>query len=154
MESTKQHCIAELIKKIDPAGTEFRKAKHLKRREYYNSSQNWYIDGFDKLQPFDFPIHDATDGFSRRMLWLRVTKFNNSLENIARMYLNTVTKLLACPIELDTDLGTDSGIVVPIQLYFRENSDSHRYVSSPRNQPIEGWWLKRDLFGGVNFLLI
>ena len=70
------------------------------------------------------------------------------------MYLNTVTKLLGCPIELDTDLGTESGIVVPIQLCFRENSDSHRSVPSPRNQAIEGWWLKGNLFGGVNFLLI
>ena len=70
------------------------------------------------------------------------------------MYLNTVTKLLGCTTELGTDLGTESGIVVAIQLYFRENPDSHRYIPSPRNQPIEGWWLKRDLFGGANFLLI
>ena len=70
------------------------------------------------------------------------------------MYLNTVAKLLGCPIELDTDLGTESGIVVPIQLCFHENPDSHSYIPSPRNQPIEYWWLKRDLFGGGNFLLI
>ena len=27
-----------------------------------------------------------------------------------------------------------------MQCFFRENLDAHRYVASPRNQRIEGWW--------------
>ena len=45
-----------------------------------------------------------------------------------------------CPVELVTDLGTENAIVAGAQSYFRDNSDSHRYVACPRNQRIEGWW--------------
>ena len=27
-----------------------------------------------------------------------------------------------------------------MQCYFHDNPDAHRYVSSPKNQRIEGWW--------------
>ena len=33
----------------------------------------WNLDRYDKLKPFGFPIHGAIDGYSRRILWLRVT---------------------------------------------------------------------------------
>ena len=28
----------------------------------------WHIDGYDKLKPFDFAIHGAIDGYSRKIL--------------------------------------------------------------------------------------
>jgi hypothetical protein len=39
-----------------------------------------------------------------------------------------------------TDLGTDNGTAAALQAYFRDNPEAHRYVPSPRNQRIEGWW--------------
>ena len=45
-----------------------------------------------------------------------------------------------CPVELITDLGTENSIAAGIQSLFRDNTEAHRYVSSPRNQRIEGWW--------------
>ena len=51
-----------------------------------------------------------------------------------------VKELMGCPVELVTDLGTENAIVTAAQSYFRDNSDSHRYVASRRNQRIEGWW--------------
>lgn len=41
---------------------------------------------------------------------------------------------------LITDLGTENGLAASIQKFFRDNPDAHRYVASPRNQRIEGWW--------------
>ena len=98
------------------------------------------MDGYDKLKPWGFPIHGAIDGFSRKILWLNVTRSNNSPDNIAKFYLNVVKEFDGCPVEMITDLGTENGIVAAMQSYFRDNSDSHRYVPSPRNQRIEGWW--------------
>ena len=45
-----------------------------------------------------------------------------------------------CPVELITDLGTENGLAAAVQSFFRDNPEAHRYVSSPRNQRIEGWW--------------
>ena len=134
--------VQELFKEVDPEGSELRKAHRLKRREYHNPGPNysWHMDGYDKLKPWGFPIHGAIDGFSRKILWLNVTRSNNSPDNIAKFYLNVVKEFDGCPVEMITDLGTENGIVAAMQSYFRDNSDSHRYVPSPRNQRIEGWW--------------
>ena len=134
--------VQDILKELDPEGTELRKANRLKRRLYHNPGPNyaWHQDGYDKLKPWGFPIHGAIDGFSRKILWLEVTRSNNSPDNIATYYLNTVKKLGGCPVELVTDLGTENGLVASMQSYFRDNPDAHRYVPSPRNQRIEGWW--------------
>lgn len=119
--------VQDLLKELHPDGVEARKAHRLKRRVYHNPGPNyaWHIDGFDKLKPWGFPIHGAIDGFSRRILWLRVTRSNNCPDNIATFYLNTVKELMGCPVELITDLGTENAIVAAAQSYFRENPDSH-----------------------------
>ena len=134
--------VQDILKELDPEGSQLRKARRLKRRTYQNPGPNytWHIDGYDKLKPFGFPIHGAIDGFSRRIMWLNVTRSNNSPDNIATYFLNTVSDLKGCPLQLITDLGTENGLVAAIQSYFRDNADAHRYVSSPRNQRIEGWW--------------
>ena len=134
--------VQEILKEVDPEGSELRKAHRLKRREYHNPGPNysWHMDGYDKLKPWGFPIHGVIDGFSRKILWLNVTRSNNSPDNIAKFYLNVVKEFDGCPVEMITDLGTENGIVAAMQSYFRDNSDSHRYVPSPRNQRIEGWW--------------
>ena len=96
--------------------------------------------GYDKLKPFSFPIHGAIDGFSRKILWLNITRSNNSPDNIARYYLDAVNELNGCPKTLVTDMGTENGLAASIQCYFRDNLEAHRYVPSPRNQRIEAWW--------------
>lgn len=134
--------IEDMLKELDPEGSQSRKAHRLKRRIYHNNGPNdaWHMDGYDKLKPFGFPIHGAIDGFSRKILWLEVTRSNSSPDNIAAFYLNTVKELKGCPVRLITDLGTENGLAASMQCYFQDNSDAHRYVSSTRNQRIEGWW--------------
>lgn len=134
--------VQELLKEMDPVGTELRKKHRLKRRVYRNPGPNfaWHLDGYDKLKPWGFPIHGAIDGFSRKILWLKVTRSNNSPDNIGHMYLQAINEFGGCPVKLITDLGTENGLAASIQSYFRDNIDAHRYVASPRNQRIEGWW--------------
>jgi len=137
-----RNVVASLLKELDPEGTEFRKARRLQRREYHNPGPNyaWHIDGYDKAKPWGFSIHGGIDGFSRKILWLKVCRSNKSPDVIAHMYLNSIVNVGGCPVELITDLGTENAIVAAIQSYFRENPDAHRYVPSPRNQRIESWW--------------
>lgn len=134
--------VQSILKELDPEGTQNRSRRRLKRRRYLNPGPNhaWHIDGYDKLKPWGFPIHGGIDGYSRRVLWLRVTRSNNSPDNIACFYLTAVNAAGGCPVELITDLGTENSIVAGIQSFFRDNTEAHRYVSSPRNQRIEGWW--------------
>ena len=134
--------VQDMLKELDPEGTQLRKAHRLKRRSYANRGPNdaWHMDGYDKLKPFGFAIHGAIDGFSRKILWLEVARSNNSPDSIATYFLNVVKELEGCPVRLITDLGTENGLAASMQCYFHDNPDAHRYVSSPRNQRIEGWW--------------
>ena len=134
--------VQELLRELDPEGTELRKGHRLKRRKYYNPGPNysWHCDGYDKLKPYGFPIHGCIDGWSRKILWLYVTRSNNQPNNVATYYLDAVEEFGGCPVDLVTDLGTENGKMAAIQSYFRDDLNSHRYVPSPRNQRIESWW--------------
>ena len=94
---------------MDPEGCERRKSKSLKRRSYFSSGLNytWHVDGFDKLKPYGFPIHGCVDGWSRKIIWLKVTKSNNHPDIITNFFLNCVEKLGGFPVKLRTDCGKD-----------------------------------------------
>ena len=68
--------VMNLLKEIDPVGTAERKSHRLKRRQFVSPGPNhsWHIDGYDKLKPYGFPIHGCVDGFSRRIIWLKVAR--------------------------------------------------------------------------------
>lgn len=134
--------VQDLLKEMDPEGSEFRRKYRLKRRTYQNPGPNysWRVDGHDKLKSSGFPIHEAIDGFSRRILWLKVCRSNNCPRKIAAAYATTVSGLGGCPVPLITDLGTENGLSAASQSFFRENSEAHRYVASPKYQRIEDWW--------------
>ena len=71
-----RYTIQTLLRDVDPEGTESRRRHRLRRRVYSNPALNyaWHIDGHDKLKPFTFAIHDAIDGYSRKVLWLKVPR--------------------------------------------------------------------------------
>ena len=121
--------VQEILKELDPEGTERRKAHRLKRRQYHNPGPNhsWHMDVYNKLKPFGFPVHGAIDGFSRKILWLNVTRSNNSPDNIAQYYLNAVGEFNGCPKVLIKDMGTENGLAASIQCYFRDELEARRY---------------------------
>ena len=133
--------VQDLLKEMDPEGTELHRKHCLKRRMNDNPRPNyaWHIDSYDKLKQWCFPIHGAIDGFSRKMLWLEITRSSNSPNKIASYYAKTVSEVGGCPVELISDLGTENGLAAALQSFFRDNPEAHRYVASPRNQRIEGW---------------
>ena len=105
------------------------------------------ILGYDKLKPFGFLIYGAIDGYSRKILWLELSRSNNKPEVPASHFLQCVREHSGWPMLLRTDCGTENGIMAAIQAYFRQNGEdelagdkSHRYGTSPSNQRIECWW--------------
>lgn len=103
--------------------------------------------GYDKLKPYGFPIHRAIDRYSRKILWLELTRSNNMLENLAKFYIECVKGNGGCPLPLRTDFGTENGVMSGMQCYFRQDGEdtfagekAHRYGSSPAHQRIEAWW--------------
>ena len=134
--------VQQLVHEIDPEGTDVRRSRRLRRRVYWNVGPNyaWHCDGYDKLKPYGFPVHGCIDGYSRKILWLYVTKSNNFPSNIAAYYLEAVSMFGGCPVKLITDAGTENGTMAGIHSFFRNDPDSHRFVPSPRNQRIECWW--------------
>ena len=81
---------------LDPVGCQQRKEHRLKRSPYYNPGPNavWHADGCDKLKPYGFHVHSCIDGWSRRLLWLVVTR---SKALILREPLNELTKITILP---------------------------------------------------------
>jgi hypothetical protein len=71
-----RNTVQSILRDIDPEVTKERMPHRLKRRTYQNPGPNfsWHCDGYDKLAPFGFPIHACVDRFSRKVLWLFVTR--------------------------------------------------------------------------------
>ena len=135
----KRDVVMKLLRELDPNGSENRKAHRLRRRQYVPVGPNfcWHADGYDKLKPYGLPIHGCVDGFSRRILWLKVSKTNNDPIVPAYFYIETVKKMGFCPQYLRTDCGTENGIIAGIQCLFLMSENAHRYGTSTSNQRIE-----------------
>ena len=115
-----RYTIQTLLRDMDPGGTGCRRRQRLRRRLYSNPGPNytWHIDGYDKLKPFGFPIHGAIDGYSRKVLSLKVLRSNNSPSVIGSIYLDCVKEMDGCQIKLITDLGTGNVLVAAMQTFF------------------------------------
>ena len=141
-----------IIKSIDPESVELRTSHRLVRRVYRSIGPNylWHIDGYDKLKPFGFPIHGAIDGYSRKIMWLRVGESNNNPKIICSYYLSCVKDLKLFPSCIRSDRGSENVVICGVQRYFMRQKNRTRpsfmYGSSVRNQRIESWWslLKRS----------
>lgn len=145
----KRDTVLELMWLIDAEGVQRRKAKRLLRRRYCSPGPNfiWHVDGYDKLKPFGFAIHGAIDGFSRRIMWLKVGQTNNDPLVVARYYLQCIDTHKCTSRILRCDLGTENTTLKLLQPYFRYNCND-RFAGinsiimgkSTSNQRIEAWW--------------
>ena len=138
-----------ILKHLDPAGVEHRSKRTFRRRLYSTQGPNylWHLDGYDKLKPFGFPVHGCIDGFSRRILWLRVVHSNNDPRVISSLYLSCIKEIKGVPRVLRGDRGTENVNVAGLQRFFRRDSvdvmarnKSFLYGRSVSNQRIEAWW--------------
>jgi hypothetical protein len=141
--------VMHVLSQLDPEGCLQRRCKKLRRRTYSNKGPNflWHADGYDKLKPYGFPIHGCIDGYSRRVLWLKVGTSNNNPSVVAFHFLSAVEELKGTPSILHCDLGTENSHLAFLQPFLRRNGPdsyagehSFRYGRSVSNQRIEAWW--------------
>ena len=90
-----------------------------------------HADGYDKLKPYGFPIHGCIDGFSRRLIWLKVSRTNNDPAVVAGFFFEAVQSAGGCPTILRTDNGTENTVMASVQSYLRSDSQDEtcRYLS-------------------------
>ena len=146
-----------ILKTLDSEGVLLRSRHRFRRRTYSVKGPNymWHLDGYDKLKPFGFPIHGAIDGYSRRILWLRVTCTNNDPQVIAGFYIQCIKQIGGGGgggvsqefYVVIGDNGTENSTVAGIQRFLRRHStdalsgtESFMYRRSVANQRIEAWW--------------
>ena len=135
------------LKTLDADGVELRSSHRLARRIYVSVGPNlWHIDRYDKIKPYGFVIHGAIDGFTRKILWLRVGSSNNNPKVIASYYMDCIRQLRLVPRAIRSDRRTENTIICGIQRFLRRNAEdlisnknSFVYGFSARNQQIECW---------------
>ena len=105
--------VMEILREADPLRSNERRSRNLERRCYHSNGPNetWHVDGYGKLKPYGFPIHGCIDDFSRKIIWLKVCRTNNNPKFSASFYMQTVQHLIYCPSKVQTDCGTENGIL-------------------------------------------
>ena len=58
-----------------------------------------------KIKPCAFPIHACIDGFSRKVIWLKVARTGNNPVILANYFLKAVASLQVLPERLRSDSG-------------------------------------------------
>lgn len=134
---------------LDNEGVDIRSRRKLRRRSYKAAGPNfiWHIDGYDKLKPFGFCVHGAIDGYSRKILWLKVASSNNDPKIVAQYFLECAKEIGGIPRVVRGDPGTENGDIAGIQRFLRRNDidefaseKSFLFGKSVANQRIEAWW--------------
>lgn len=153
----KQKTVARLLKNLDPEGVADRLRHRLKRRVYSVAGPNflWHIDGYDKLKRFGFAIHACIDGFSKKVIWLKVATSNNDPYIIGYYYMEVVDKYKYVPTLMRADHGTENTLIDSLHRALRYSHNDEDYEDcflfgkSTHNQRIESYWrqLKRLVAG-------
>lgn len=87
-------------------------------------------------------MHGAIDGYSRKILWLELSRCNSKPEMPAKYYLDGVKRNMVCPILLRTDCGTEMVSWLPCSAIFVKmglmNFLVRMHTSMDLHQPING----------------
>ncbi len=100
-------------------------------------------------------IHGAVDGFSPKLLWLKVSPTNNDPLVVANFYLDHIKENGIAPKVVRMDRGTENIYIEDLQVFFTGSQESFLYATSTRNQRIESFWSrlkKYRLSWWINFL--
>ena len=136
---TPRNSVMKILREVDPLRSNERRSQNLQRRYTHANGPNktWHVDWYDKLKPYGFPIYGGIDGFSRKIIWLKVCRINNDPNIPANFYIQTVQHFKYYSSKVQTDCGTENEILAALQCALVGSTDAHRYGISPLNQRIE-----------------
>ena len=138
----------DVVHIIQPDRNRAMRKGRLQRRKYYAAGPNhiWHCDGYDKIKPFGFAIHGSIDGWSRKLIWLKVAGTNNDSRVICHYFIEAIRTHGKLPRIVRTDCGTKNVLMANVQTVLRqEHTDQFANVSvmrgpSTHNQRIERFW--------------
>ena len=112
-----------ILKVVDPDGVMNRSRHRLRRRIYVSKGPNyvWYIDGYGKLKPYGFAIHGCIDGYSRKILWLKVLSTSNDPKVISDVFVKHISNVMTTPQIIRSERGSENVAIGALQRYFRRN---------------------------------
>ena len=145
--------VRDSLHRIDPSGVRARCRNVLHRRQYSVPSPNalWHMDGYHKLIRWRFVIHGAIDGYSRLIMFLKVSP-NNRAETVLDAFVQGVEEF-GLPSRVRTDRGGENVLVARYMIEHPERGPGRGSAITGRrthNQRIERLW--KDLFlGYVSF---
>ena len=126
---TDRETVRLVLKNLDPDGVEERSRQKLRRRNYVSRGPNftWHTDGYDKLKPYGFPIHGCIDGFSRKIIWLKVGSTNNDPSVIGSYFLKTVERFQKVSRLVRSDRASENVNICGLQRFFRREHDDQNW---------------------------
>lgn len=139
--------VRDAIRRVDPLGIELRSRTVLHRRTYCVKFPNslWHLDGYHKLIRWKLVIHGGIDGFSRLVVFLKVST-NNYSRTVLSAFTSAVEEF-GIPSRIRIDRGGENVMVTRWMLeHPHRGPDRHSVIAgrSVHNQRIERLW--RDLF--------
>ena len=145
-----RHRIRECMTRVDPVNTSLRWGIVVCRRKYFVPWPNslWHLDGHHSLIRWGFVVHGCIDGFSRRIIFLKVAT-NNLAATVLHYFIEAIESDGGLwPSRVRVDRGVENVLVCDAMNEARgENRGSFIAGPSTRNQRIERLW--RDVFRGV-----
>ena len=134
------------VEYLDPEGISLRKRRRLHQRKYISKGPNytWHLDGYNKLKPFGFSVHDCIDGFSRKLIWLKVVSSDKNPDVIAPYYLDGISELGGVPHIIKAHDGTKHALWTTLYLFtFHQRRrrnwkcfQHYHFTSEPENRGI------------------
>ena len=140
--------VPQIMKHLDPI-VNTRRRRTLRRRLFHSPGPSWvwYLDGYDKLKPYDFEIHGCMDGYSRHVLWFSVLRSNKDPNGVCNLYFNYLFIVKSFPRKIVAGRGTENVNIAGSQRFsmWNHSDDSSGYRSfqfgkSTTNQRIESFW--------------
>ena len=131
---------------MQPGRSEAMKSRRLKRRVYSvrGPNQIWHADGNDKLKTYGLYVHGAIDGWSRKLMWLRVASTNRQPAVVCGYYMSALEDNGIMPRTVRVDKGSENGLMADCQTLLQQANPCRNppvlFGSSVQNIRIEKFW--------------
>ena len=66
-------------------------------------------------------MHGCIDGYSRKVLWLKVLSTNNDPKVIADVFVKHISNVMITPQIIRSDRGSENVVIGALQRYFGRN---------------------------------